>query len=168
MKTSQSARILIPMLMTATLVVMQWVPAQAEKHSRTEPIEAVQDTKTKKNFETSARDPVRELRAQIVSLHKRVAELETQVGKLGDQAPADGLDVRIAALENVLAVAPGGDVTLSSSGKVSIEGSIVDLNASNGQTQAATATFSGVVNVQTLHAKSVVAEEMSPAAGNVW
>jgi len=171
MKSSGAVSILVPVLAAVALgalVLAQWAPARAEKRSRTEAAPAVRGAKTTGKLETSARDPVRELRAQVAALQQRVAELEAQVETLGGEAPADGLAARVAALEGVLAVAPGGDVTLSSPGKVSIEGSVVDLDAASVQAEAGTATFSGVVNVQALHAKSVVADEMSSAAGNVW
>jgi hypothetical protein len=118
-----------------------------------------------KDFARSSRDLVRELRGQLIALERRVAKLERARSNAG---PATDLGARLDALEGAVAVDANGSVTLSSTGVMSIEGSLVDIKASTVHTRAGTTTFNDVVNVNTLNAQRVVAEEMAPGAGNVW
>jgi uncharacterized protein involved in type VI secretion and phage assembly len=59
-------------------------------------------------------------------------------------------------------------VTVTSPAMVKIEGSTVQVDATAVTVNAATATFSGVVNAQTVVASSVVSASYTPGAGNIW
>lgn len=59
-------------------------------------------------------------------------------------------------------------VTIMASAKVVVSSSQVEITAPSVTVNTATATFSGVVQADTLIANSVVATSYSPGAGNVW
>lgn len=59
-------------------------------------------------------------------------------------------------------------VTVSASGLVKVEASTVTIDATAVTVNAATATFSGVVNAQTVVATTVSAATYTPGAGNIW
>jgi len=59
-------------------------------------------------------------------------------------------------------------VTIMASAKVVVSSPQVEITAPSVTVNAAMATFSGVVQADTLIANSVVATSYSPGAGNVW
>ena len=64
----------------------------------------------------------------------------------------------------------GHQVVLNASGQVTITANAtVEINASAVNVHAATATFDGIVNCQTLNAQSgITSPSYTPGAGNVW
>ena len=68
---------------------------------------------------------------------------------------------------NSVTLDPSG-VTVTSAALVKIEASLVQVDATAVTVNAATATFSGVVNAQTVIASSIVAASYTPGAGNIW
>lgn len=59
-------------------------------------------------------------------------------------------------------------VTISSSSMVKVEASTVQIDATAVNVNAATATFSGVVNAQTVVAPTISGATYTPGAGNIW
>ena len=60
-------------------------------------------------------------------------------------------------------------ITVKAAAKVTVQaGAGVDVTASTVNVNAAMATFSGVVQCQTLIATSVISSSYTPGAGNVW
>jgi uncharacterized protein involved in type VI secretion and phage assembly len=74
-----------------------------------------------------------------------------------------------------LALPGGTSVTLDSSGvsiqtrgKVQVQASEVDVTAGQVSVNAATSSFTGMVQCETLQATTVIAQTYTPGAGNVW
>jgi hypothetical protein len=88
----------------------------------------------------------------IDALSRRVVELER----------------RLAAMEGVLQVTPGGSVTLSSVANLTIEATTVRVNASTVTLDSGMTSASGVLRSETLITDSVIAASYSPGAGNLW
>jgi len=65
-----------------------------------------------------------------------------------------------------LRIDANGAVTLTTSGAVDVEAASLTITAASLSVNAAQATFSGVVQTDTLIANSVVASSYSPGAGN--
>jgi hypothetical protein len=59
-------------------------------------------------------------------------------------------------------------ITITSSAKIALSTSQLEINASVVTVNAAMAKFSGVVQTDTLIANSVVANSYTPGAGNIW
>jgi len=68
---------------------------------------------------------------------------------------------------NSIKLATSG-ITITASAQVKVEASQVNVSAGMVQVDTATATFSGIVQCQTLIATSVVSSSYTPGAGNVW
>ncbi len=70
---------------------------------------------------------------------------------------------------------PGGSITIDSSGvkietssNVTVQASRVSVSAAQVSVDSALATFSGMIQCQTLQASSVISASYSPGAGNIW
>ena len=75
--------------------------------------------------------------------------------------------VKISVEGNTLTLDSVG-ARISSSGKLTLEGSVVDMAAGLVNGNAGMTKFSGVVQCDTLMANSVVGKSYTPGAGNVW
>ena len=60
------------------------------------------------------------------------------------------------------------EISVTSSGKVTINASQVTVSASMVQVDAGMSKFSGVVKCDTVIANSVVGTSYTPGAGNIW
>ena len=78
------------------------------------------------------------------------------------------LEARLAALEAVVQIGPGGGVTISSPAQVSVDAASVNIMAGAVSVDAAIVSASSVVQCQTIIADSVVGASYTPGAGNVW
>jgi len=121
-------------------------------------------SKTVRTMQSQLRAQV-SAQARIKALETRVARLTNQVNALrnaggGSSAGSSALESRVQKLENVVKIS-GSNVTLQSSGKVTISGSSVKVNT-------AIATFSGTVKSNTVITDSVVSKAYTPGAGNIW
>ncbi|RYG25201.1 type IV secretion protein Rhs [bacterium] len=77
-----------------------------------------------------------------------------------------GVVVKSASGVQISVTASG--VTIQSSGPVSVTGPSVSVSSSSVTINAAAATFSGVVQCQTLVATAVVSSSYTPGVGNIW
>ena len=59
-------------------------------------------------------------------------------------------------------------VTVTAAAKVTVSGSIVEIDAAQIEINAAMAKFSGIVQCDTLIANSVISASYTPGAGNLW
>jgi hypothetical protein len=107
---------------------------------------------------TSERDPVAELQARLVRVERDLAALDERARALEQENQA--LRDRLDDLEGAVTV-ESGHLTLATAGTLRIRAARVDA-------EAATSSFHGVVKADTVQARSVVAETMTPAAGNLW
>lgn len=65
-------------------------------------------------------------------------------------------------------VVENGNITIQGPGTVRIDGTVIELNAAQVQMNAAVVHASGVVNCDTIIARSVVGSSYTPGAGNMW
>jgi hypothetical protein len=91
-------------------------------------------------------------------LAQRVQTLEQQVSTL--LATINSLQNRLAKFESA--------VQVSSSGKVTVNGTTLKFSASIVDVQAGTSKFSGLVKADTLVTNKVVSKAYTPGAGNIW
>lgn len=136
-----------------------------------QPVVAADLKRDIQTLSNSVRTMQSQLRAQV-SAQARIKALETRVTRLTNQVNAlrnagggsgagnSALESRVQKLENVVKIS-GSNVTLQSSGKVTISGSSVKVNTG-------TATFSGTVKSNTVITDSVVSKTYTPGAGNIW
>jgi uncharacterized protein involved in type VI secretion and phage assembly len=68
---------------------------------------------------------------------------------------------------NTIALESSG-VTITSSGKLSVEASTVEVSAGSVTVNAGMSRFSGVVQADTVITNSVVSSSYTPGAGNIW
>jgi uncharacterized protein (DUF2345 family) len=61
-----------------------------------------------------------------------------------------------------------GQIEIESSGKVVLQAAAIELSAGMITANTGMAKFSGVVQVDTLIANSVISSSYSPGAGNIW
>lgn len=59
-------------------------------------------------------------------------------------------------------------ITVTASAKVTVQGSVVEVSAGSVSVNTGMATFSGVVQCNTLITNSVVSASYTPGAGNIW
>ena len=93
-------------------------------------------------------------------------ELSTPGGQ--ELVLADSSDsIEITAGDSKVVI-KAGQIEIETSGKLVVDASTVELNASMLTVNAALAKFSGVVQADTLIANSVVSASYTPGAGNIW
>lgn len=93
--------------------------------------------------------------------------LETPGGNtvtLADEARSVTLE---DANGNSVELGPSG-ITLTASGKVTIEASLVEVSAGSVNVNAGLSRFSGVAQADTVLSNSVVSASYTPGAGNIW
>ena len=78
------------------------------------------------------------------------------------------LEARLAALEGVVQVGPGGGVTIASPAQVSVDAASVNIVAGMVAVDSALVSVSGMVQCQTMTSDAVVSASYTPGAGNVW
>lgn len=88
----------------------------------------------------------------------RLQALETETEELSDQ---------LSSLLDVIQVT-GGGVEIGTAGKLSLQGSSLRVDAAKATVNAALVELSGILTAVNVQAQSVVAETITPAAGNVW
>jgi len=99
---------------------------------------------------------------------KESMELRTPAGQRIEIKDDSGGQVRITDSNgNTIKLTPSG-IEISSSAKVKINASTVDLSAATANLKAALVKCDGVVKCETLQAKSVMASSYTPGAGNIW
>jgi hypothetical protein len=69
---------------------------------------------------------------------------------------------------NVTITLENGNVTIQSIGNLRIDGSTIEINAAQVQLNAPVVHASGVVNCDTIIARSVIGSSYTPGAGNIW
>lgn len=143
-----------------------------------QPVVAADFKRDIQSLSNTVRTMQSQLRAQV-SAQARIRALETRVTRLTNQVNAlrnagrgsgagnGALESRVQKLENVVKIT-GSGVTLQSSGKVTISGSVTHINGSSVKVNTATATFSGTVKSNTVITDSVVSKTYTPGAGNIW
>jgi hypothetical protein len=99
-------------------------------------------------------------------LYLRVQSLEQQLNTLKDLVNA--LQGQLTTMTSAIQVDNAGNMTIGQAGTVTLQGNIVNINASSIDAQAATSKFSGVVQSDTLITNSVVSSSYTPGAGNIW
>ena len=92
--------------------------------------------------------------------------IETPGGQKVTVKDGPGL-IELRGAGNVVKLAPSG-VTVSTSSKVTIQASSVEVQAIQVTVNAAFSKFSGVVITDTLISNSVISASYSPGAGNIW
>jgi hypothetical protein len=75
------------------------------------------------------------------------------------------LEIRAGSTTIVL---ENGNVSIQGIGTVRIDGSVIELNAAQVQINSAVVHATGVVNCDTIIARSVVGSSYTPGAGNMW
>ncbi|WP_140912342.1 hypothetical protein [Methylomonas koyamae] len=71
------------------------------------------------------------------------------------------LEQRLAALEQVVQIAPDGSLQISAAANVEVNASLVTINANN-------VKAANIIQCETLIANNVVAATYTPGAGNIW
>lgn len=71
------------------------------------------------------------------------------------------LEQRLAALEQVIQIAPDGSLQISAAANVEVNASQVTINANN-------VKAANIIQCETLIANNVVAATYTPGAGNIW
>ncbi|MEX2494283.1 MAG: hypothetical protein WD425_21295 [Nitrospirales bacterium] len=99
-------------------------------------------------------------------LAQRVQVLEQQVSSL--TSLVNTLQGQLNLMSSAIQVDNAGRVTIGQASTVTIQGSMVNINASAVRAQAATSKFSGLVQADTVITNSVVSSSYTPGAGNIW
>ena len=93
--------------------------------------------------------------------------LETPGGQKVELADGPGTITAEDSNGNSVKLDPSG-ITVTASALVKVEASTVQIDATAVTVNAATATFSGVVNAQTVVATTISGATYTPGAGNIW
>ncbi|MDT7041462.1 phage baseplate assembly protein V [Candidatus Nitronereus thalassa] len=95
-------------------------------------------------------------------------ELRTPAGQRIEIKDGSGGQVHIMDTNgNVIKLTSSG-IEISSSAKVKINASTLDVSAATVKLKAALVDCDGIVKCETMQAKSVIASSYTPGAGNVW
>lgn len=105
---------------------------------------------------SSLKAQVQTLQQQVVSLQNNLAAATSQQG------------TRLNRLESVLAVDTSGNVTISSSGKVKLQASVIEGSASSVTVNAGVAGFHGMLKADTVISNQMISASYTPGAGNIW
>ena len=97
---------------------------------------------------------------------KPVQQLEKQVQDL--QRIVHALLNRLSKLESALQVSDSGNVTITSSAKIRLNGATVEMSSGMVQVNSGMSKFTGVVQSDTVVTNSVVSSSYTPGAGNIW
>ena len=99
-------------------------------------------------------------------LAQRVQTLEQQVTSL--QGLVNMLQGQLNTMASAIQIDNAGNLTITQAGTVTVQGTIVKINAGSITTQAGMSKFSGVVQADTVVTNSVVSSSYTPGAGNIW
>lgn len=95
-------------------------------------------------------------------------EIETPLGNKATLTDAAGGSLKLETTTGTSVTLDTKGVAVTTGGKVDINASTATLTAGQVTVNSAMATFSGVVQCQTLIASSVVSSSYTPGAGNIW
>lgn len=95
-------------------------------------------------------------------------EIETPLGNKATLTDAAGGSLKLETTTGTSITLDSKGVAVTTGAKVDINASTATLTAGQVTVNSAMATFSGVVQCQTLIASSVVATSYTPGAGNIW
>lgn len=102
------------------------------------------------------------LKAQVQTLQQQVVALQNNLAAATGQQGN-----RLNKLESVLAVDASGNVTLSSSGKVKLQASVIEGSASSVTVNAEVAGFHGMLKADTVISNQMISASYTPGAGNI-
>jgi len=94
-------------------------------------------------------------------------ELKTRSGYKISIDESSGGEISIERADQSVTLSSSG-ISVRSSGSVTVDASTVTINASTVTVNASTASFSGIVQANTVIASSVVSASYTPGAGNIW
>ena len=100
------------------------------------------------------------------SQNVQIQKLTHQVTSL--QKTIQALQNRLSKLESAIQISNSGNITISSSSKVYLNGSAVEISSGMVNVQTGMAKFSGVMKSDTVITNSVVSSSYTPGAGNIW
>lgn len=112
-----------------------------------------------KPLPTSPVQPIDPLAQSVQTLEQQVSSLKSLVTTLQSQ---------LNTMASRIQIDNAGNMTIGQAGKVTIQGSMVNINAAKITAQAGMSTFSGVVQADTVITNSVVSSSYTPGAGNIW
>jgi len=118
---------------------------------------------------------------QLGLMRQHIEQLTTELAELRSQMESECVrqywngevyfpassQVNISVEGNTLTLNAAG-IRITSSSKLALEGSVVDMSAGMVSGNTGMAKFSGVVQCDTIIANSVVGKSYTPGAGNVW
>jgi hypothetical protein len=99
-------------------------------------------------------------------LAQQVQTLEQQVSSL--QNLVNVLQSQLNTMTSAIQVDAVGQITIGQAGTVTIQGSLVKIQAASITAHAPTSKFNGVVQSDTLITNSVISKTYTPGAGNIW
>ncbi|WP_150048148.1 MULTISPECIES: phage baseplate assembly protein V [Methylomonas] len=94
-------------------------------------------------------------------------ELKTRSGYKISIDESGGGEISIERADQSVTLSSSG-IAVRSSGSVTVDASSVTINASTVTVNASTASFSGIVQANTVITSSVVSASYTPGAGNIW
>jgi len=94
-------------------------------------------------------------------------ELKTRSGYKISIDESSGGEISIERADQSVTLSSSG-IAVRSSGSVTVDASSVTINASTVTVNASTASFSGIVQANTVITSSVVSASYTPGAGNIW
>ena len=95
-----------------------------------------------------------------------VQQLRQQVNNL--QTTIQTLQNRLAKLESAIQISNSGNVTITSSAKINLTATNMEISSGRMKVNTGMSKFSGVVQSDTVITNSVVSSSYTPGAGNVW
>ena len=99
-------------------------------------------------------------------LTQRLQTLEQQVSSL--QTLVNTLQSQLTKMASAIQVDNAGNVTITQSGKFTVNATTVDISAGLINAHAGMSKFSGVVKADTVITNSVASKSYTPGAGNIW
>ena len=99
-------------------------------------------------------------------LTQRLQTLEQQVSSL--QTLVSTLQSQLTKMTSAIQVDNAGNVTITQSGKFTVNATTVDISAGSINAHAGMSKFSGVVKADTVITNSVASKSYTPGAGNIW
>jgi len=121
---------------------------------------------TKRSTNKKLPPPAPTLAQQVQSLAQQINTLQATIGTL--QQTVTALNTRVVKIEGGIHVANNGNVTIGQSGKVTVQGSEMEVNTSLVDVNAGVSNFSGFITASSITTDSIASKSYTPGAGNIW